>query len=154
MVYTEGPNRFARRPIACTIDTYIHVTINTKGSFGRSVTNILWLMRVTSRISKVLFVAMDEVSFDYMDALAPGCTAMFPMTAAVSEALQLHESCGNNVELSKSPIIGDTTAIAVVRAAQSSLQVCRVRQHVRIDIAPGCSDMVHTAWAVYARRTI
>lgn len=108
----------------------IHMTMNTRGSFGRLLP-ILSLVLVTSRkISKVLFVAMDEVSFDYMDALAPGCTAMFPMTAAVSEDLQPHESCGNNVELSKSPIIGDTTAIsstcsAIVPSSMQSTMTCK-----------------------------
>ena len=45
----------------------------------------LLLKRLTPRpcpclqnASQVLFVAMDEVTFDYMDEMAPGCVALFP----------------------------------------------------------------------------
>lgn len=33
---------------------------------------------------QVLFVAMDEVSFEFMDALDPGCATLFPRRASVS----------------------------------------------------------------------
>ena len=34
--------------------------------------------------SQVLWVTMDEVAFDFMDELAPGCVAMFPSEGSVS----------------------------------------------------------------------
>ena len=34
--------------------------------------------------SQVLWVTMDEVAFDFMDELAPGCIAMFPSDGSVS----------------------------------------------------------------------
>ncbi|CAM9429766.1 unnamed protein product, partial [Hapterophycus canaliculatus] len=40
-------------------------------------TNFLLAARKVSD-AKVLWVAMDEISFDFMDKLAPGCAAMFP----------------------------------------------------------------------------
>ena len=34
--------------------------------------------------NQVLWVTMDDVAFDFMDAMAPGCTAMFPFDGSVS----------------------------------------------------------------------
>ncbi|CAN0301406.1 unnamed protein product, partial [Ascophyllum nodosum] len=43
------------------------------------------LLRSIQRVSdaKVLWVAMDDVAFDFMDAIAPGCTVMFPFNGTV-----------------------------------------------------------------------
>lgn len=41
--------------------------------------------RLARETQQVLFVAMDEVAFDFMDALSPGCTTMLPAEGMVSK---------------------------------------------------------------------
>ena len=38
-------------------------------------------------------MAMDDVAFDFMDAMAPGCTAMFPFNESVSYINQRMTEC-------------------------------------------------------------
>ncbi|CAM9232206.1 unnamed protein product, partial [Scytosiphon promiscuus] len=53
------------------------IVTNVNCGYLDMATNFLQSVRRAARNVKILFVAMDEVAFDFLDALAPGCTVLF-----------------------------------------------------------------------------
>lgn len=65
-----------REPVRYLLDTW---TLSVLPDFSL----VPHLFTVHPHLSQVLWVATDEVAFDYMDVVVPGCTAMFPWPNSV-----------------------------------------------------------------------
>lgn len=100
-------------------------------------------------LEQVLWVAMDETAFDFMDSITPGCVAMFPSGDSVSQttyplvaAASLYTALSKGISL---VLIGEHLVIVRSACVAKSLQMKRksIRLNGVHELLEACTGMIY-----------